>query len=423
MQGNQPPPLGDGADRLASLDVVRGVAVLGILLLNIVSFAMPEAAYSNPRAYGGWHGADLAAYLINFVLFDGKMRGLFSFLFGASMLLVIDRAEAGERSAARVHFARMAWLLVFGLAHLWLVWRGDILAHYALVGMVAFSLRGMRTERMVALGITLMLVSAVVFATIPAMVLSALQPPANAAQAAEQARMLADLNGGLGIPPAAEIARELAVYRGGYPGILADRFGEYALSPLALLALFGPETLALMLFGMAGLRSGMLRGEWSPARYRRWLLVCWGIALPASIALAAWLVIEQFSLLSIALGSLTLTAPLRPPMIAGWACLILLLARPGGALTTRLAAAGRMAFTNYLATSLICTTLFYGYGLGWFGWLSRWQLYPVVALLWAAMLVWSPAWLARFRFGPLEWLWRSLARGGLQPIRGAAASG
>ena len=113
--------------------------------------------------------------------------------------------------------------------------------------------------------------------------------------------------------------------------------------------------------------------------------------------------------------------PLRPPLFGGGACLIVLLARPGGALTGRLAATGRMAFTNYLATSLICTTLFYGYGLGWFGQLSRWQLYLVVAGLWTAMLLWSKPWLAHFRFGPFEWLWRSLARGRWQKLRGAAS--
>ena len=185
--------------------------------------------------------------------------------------------------------------------------------------------------------------------------------------------------------------------------------------------LYGPETLAYMLFGMAGLRSGMLRGEWPRARYRRWLLICWGVTLPAYLALAGYLVATQFDLFAVALAAWALPVPLRPAMIAGWACLILLLARPGGGLTTRLAAAGRMAFTNYLATSLICTALFYGYGLGWFGALSRWQLYPVVAGLWAIMLLWSKPWLARFRFGPFEWLWRSLARGRLQPLRGPAS--
>ena len=89
---------------------------------------------------------------------------------------------------------------------------------------------------------------------------------------------------------------------------------------------------------------------------------------------------------------------------------------PAGALTRRIAAVGRMAFSNYLATSLLCTLLFYGYGLGWFGRLERWQLYPIVAVICAAMLLWSKPWLDRFAYGPFEWLWRSMARLKLQPI-------
>lgn len=394
--------------RFASLDAVRGVAVLGILLLNMVSFGMPEAAYMNPRAYGGWHGADLVAWLINFVLFDGRMRGLFSFLFGASMLLVIERAEAKGENAASVHYRRMGWLLAFGLAHLWLVWKGDILAHYALMGMLAYGLRGLPTEKLLALGATLIAATALLFAMVPVAVMNA--------------QNLAAFTQSMGVPPAAGIAREIALHRGGYGEILRARLAEHAATPLAMLWVYGPETLAYMLFGMAGLRSGMLRGEWPRARYRRWLLVCWGVTLPAYVALAACLILAEFSLFSVALAAWALPVPLRPPMIAGWACLILLLAKPGGALTGRIAAAGRMAFTNYLATSLICTTLFYGYGLGWFGQLSRWQLYLVVAALWATMLFWSKPWLARFRFGPFEWLWRSLARGRWQRLRGAASA-
>nr|WP_294813153.1 DUF418 domain-containing protein [uncultured Sphingomonas sp.] len=405
---DSPASLNPPAPRLASLDLVRGVAVLGILLLNVLSFGLPEAAYVNPRAYGGWHGADLAAWAINFVLFDGKMRGLFSFLFGASMLLVIERAEANKESAASVHYRRMLWLLAFGIAHLWLVWHGDILTHYALVGMLAFGLRTLPTERLLALGVLLIGFSILLFAAVPI--------------AVHAGHDLAALNQTMGVPAPAEIAHELALFRSDYPTILRARLDEHLTTPLPMLWFYGPETLAYMLFGMAGLKSGMLRGEWPRARYRRWLLVCWGIALPAYAALAAYIVLAQFSLFSVALASWTLTAPLRPPMIAGWACLILLLARPGGALTERLAAAGRMAFTNYLLTSLICTTLFYGYGFGWFGHLSRWQLYPVVLAIWAMILLWSKPWLARFRFGPFEWLWRSLARGSWQRLRGAAAS-
>jgi len=398
--------------RLPSLDIVRGVAVLGILLLNILSFALPEAAYVNPRAYGGWHGADLLTWAVNFIVFDGRMRGLFSFLFGASTLLVIERAEANGRSAGEVHYRRMAWLLVFGLGHLFLVWHGDILAHYALIGMIAYAMRDLPVPRLLVLGTMLALASALLFATIPLSIIQLQAQFPNSETLLGYARSF-------GVPTASDIARDLTLHRGGYGGLLTDRLNNDGGTLFGLFVFFGPETLGYMLFGMAALRSGMLRGEWTRGRYLRWLLACWAIGLPAYAALAWWQWTSGFDMRVVA-AMLPLTALARPPMIAGWICLILLLARPGGWLTARLAAAGRMAFTNYLATSLICTTLFYGYGLGWYGHLSRWQLYPVVFGIWAAMLIWSSLWLSAFRFGPFEWLWRSLARWHFQPLRGSA---
>ncbi|MFZ5746989.1 MAG: DUF418 domain-containing protein [Pseudomonadota bacterium] len=410
-----PPP----AERIAALDLVRGVAVLGILLLNIVSFALPTAAYANPRAWGGWHGADLAVYLVNFVLFDGKMRGLFSFLFGASMLLVIERAEARDADPAQVHIARMMWLFAFGIAHLWLVWDGDILAHYALVGSVAFAARNMPVHRLLVLGTMLVALQTALFAwpTIHSWI--ALQLPPDSPDAAQAAAWIANMRDGYGVPPASTIAREIDQMRGGYAEIVATRFAAMRAQPLVQTLLYGAETLAYMLFGMAALRSGLLTGTWPVARYRRWAFWCFALSLPPFLALAAWMVVDRFSLISVMGATLAAATPIRPVMILGWACLILALARPGGALGLRLAAVGRMAFTNYLATSLICTTLFYGYGGDLFGRVSRWQLYGVVVLVWAALLLWSTPWLARFRYGPFEWLWRSLARGRPQPMRRA----
>jgi len=132
--------------RVATLDIVRGIAVMGILAMNIVAFAMPVEAYINPRAYG-WHtSADLWSWLISFIFIDGRMRGLFSFLFGASMLLIIERTEGVGDDAARAHFARMAWLLLFGLIHFYFIWFGDILALYAPMGMVAWFFRRQPTR-------------------------------------------------------------------------------------------------------------------------------------------------------------------------------------------------------------------------------------------------------------------------------------
>lgn len=401
--------------RILTLDAVRGVAVMGILLLNIIAFAMPLPAYFNPMAHGGSTGADLAAWLINFVLFDGKMRGLFSILFGASMLLVIDRAEAKGENPARVHYARMIWLLMFGLLHMWLIWWGDILAHYALIGMLAFLFRDLPVSKMLGIGIALLIVQLVVTSFTPLAVIQAQADPGTAGNA-ETLRVFERF---FGTPPAAWIAEQVALHRGSWRGIAVAHFRNDG-SPIHTLFQLGWETLAYMLFGMAALRSGMLTGDWTRARYRTWAAIGLGIALPAYALIAAWIMSQGFSLIAVSAGAMPATVPFRPLAAVGWASLIILLMRPRGILTTRIAAAGRMAFSNYLGTSLICTTIFYGYGLGWFGRLSRAEVYLVVFVVWAGMLLWSKPWLDRFAYGPLEWLWRSLSRGKPQNMRRSA---
>ena len=144
-----------GPDRIATLDIVRGVAVMGILAMNIVAFAHPPAAYMNPLAYGAERAVDMASYAFSFIFIDGKMRGLFSFLFGASMLLVIQRAQASGAGGASIHYRRMAVLLIFGLLHFYLIWYGDILVTYALVGMVAFAFRASSPRKLIGWAVAL----------------------------------------------------------------------------------------------------------------------------------------------------------------------------------------------------------------------------------------------------------------------------
>ncbi|MEG3179870.1 DUF418 domain-containing protein [Sphingomonas sp. LT1P40] len=409
-------------DRILTLDTVRGVAVMGILLLNIIAFAMPQAAYMNPRAYGGSDGIDLAVWASNFVFFDGKMRGLFSFLFGASTLLVIDGAMAKGESAARVHYSRMIWLLVFGLLHLWLIWWGDILNHYAIIGMIAFAFRNAPVKRLIGIGIALLVLHLLLsLFTLLGLEFSRAGLSGTNAEVVRQSREMMDaFKLGFGIPGDAALTEAIGTHRGSWLEIARDRFKTAAWGPLTGLFMFGAETLAYMLFGMAAFRSGMLTGAWDRRRYIRWAAIGFGIGIPAYAALAAFMIASDFSMRSIVLGVLVLTVPIRPLMIMAWASLIVLLMRPGGMLTTRIAAAGRMAFTNYLATSLICTTLFYGYGLGWYGEMSRAEVYWVVFAVWALILLWSKPWLDRFAYGPLEWLWRSLSRGSLQPMSAGA---
>lgn len=410
----------DAPARVATLDVIRGVAVMGILLMNVVAFGMPQAAYMNPAAFGSHGAVDYGVWAINFVLVDGKMRGLFSFLFGASMLLVIERAEAKGEDPLRVHYARMSWLFVFGLAHLYLLWWGDILNHYALVGALAYPFRRMPPYKLlIAAGILIGLETLLT----STMILDIARAQAAVAAHTADAATLQQYRGyieSFGRPDASFLARDIAAHRGGYAAVFFNRLAEAAASPIQSLMFIGMETLGYMLFGMACFKTGMLRGEWPRARYRAGLLIGFGIGIPAYVVLLLVQWHGGFDAWHVALGAITLSTPFRPLMIVGWTCLIILLARPGGALTGRLAAAGRMAFSNYLGTSLICSTLFYGYGAGLYGQLSRAELYLVVAGIWAAMLLWSKPWLAHFRYGPFEWLWRSLARGRFQPMLGAA---
>lgn len=403
--------------RVVTLDILRGVAVIGILAMNALAFAMPDGAYFNPLVYGAETALDRALWLFNFIFVDGKMRGLFSMLFGASMLLVIRAAEARGENPANIHFRRMAWLAVFGAIHLFLIWWGDILLLYAMVGAVAYLFRD---KPLKALGIwiaILLTIDQLFFGAIGASFLvvssQAAQPGANA----EIVKQWAEMQRAFGPMEPAKLAEDLARFRGEYGDIVQHRLTKNVWTPIQSFLMFGWETLAYMLMGMAAIRMGFLTGEWAPARYRRIALVGIGLGAAATAALAAWLMRSDFHTAVVMAGGLCATVVPRTLMIVGYAAMIVLLTRNGGALVARIAATGRTAFSNYLGTSLVMTTIFYGYGGGLYGHVSRTDLYILVIALWALMLLWSKPWLERFSYGPLEWLWRSLSRGGMQPMR------
>lgn len=406
-----PGPAG-AISRITAIDAVRGLAVLGILLMNIVAFAMPIAAYDDPTAYGGAQGADMVAWMLAFAVADGKMRGLFTMLFGVSMAIVADGALARGADPAVVHYRRMGWLLVIGMLHGTLIWYGDILVEYALTGAILFAAWRWRP-------VALFYAAAVLFVADLAMAWinwrdlialhdRAMQPGARGAvRAAWQAFASPD--------PAPALA-EIVGYRGGLATISATRLSDLgqlqAGLPIYLIESVGTASLGLALY-----RLGYFT-RW-PAAWHRWLLLAGlAVALPLSLAVAVMIAQSGFAPEAMAFGAM-LSRVLRPAMTLGLASAIILLieAGPRGWVASRLAATGRMALSNYLMTSVVMTTIFYGHGLGLFATLSRAQLYPLVAAMWLAMLLWSKPWLARFQFGPVEWAWRSLARWQVQPWR------
>ena len=403
--------------RIPSLDIVRGVAVMGILAMNIAAFAMPMPAYFNPFAFG-WEGPlDSAAYAFNFILVDGKMRGLFSLLFGASMLLVVQRAEAAGQSAASVTYRRLFWLLVIGMVHFYLIWFGDILIGYALIGMVAFLFRRLEVRALVGWGAALIALQLAIMAVSAAhahALAAAVASPGASLETIEEWR---GMSRDFAVPSAAGLQEMLALHLGPWSGIVAQQTGKHLLDPLVFSLLFGPETLAYMLLGMAGLKSGFLTAQWPERRYERIAFVGLMATIPIYAFICVMLFVDGFSVPGIFTWHLAATIPVRPIMVIAYAALIIELARGGGPLVERIAAAGRAAFSNYLGTSIVMTALFYGWGLGLYGSLPRAALWLTVLGMWALMLLWSKPWLDRFRYGPLEWLWRSLARGRPQPMQ------
>lgn len=402
--------------RHVTLDAMRGFAVLGILAMNIIGFSMPEWAYVTPNAYSGETIADQIAWFFSFVFIDGKMRGLFSLLFGASMMLIIERADAKGESAAKVHYSRMFWLALFGLAHYFFIWFGDILFLYASVGCLAFLFRNWEPRRLIKWALIIFglgfLLWGLQFGGLQAIQYFASQPGADPdlIKQYQEIRSNPDFN--------FDIVNQLALHRGDYAGIVADKLADW-FAPFGLVVQTVTETLPLMMLGMAMKKNGFLTGEWAQADYLRWAkkMLVPGIALTVMIG-AALIYSYHDAIASLATMFVWGSIP-RLMMTIGYAALLVMLATrfSGTNFITRVAAAGQAAFTNYLGTSIAMTTIFYGYGFGLFGYVNRVEVWAFVIGAWVVMLLWSKPWLERFRYGPLEWLWRSLARTQVQPMR------
>ncbi len=402
--------------RIITLDIIRGIAVMGIFSVNVVAFALIFPAYMNPSAAGGHHGPDLATWFANFVVIDGKMRSLFSILFGASMLLVIERAVAAGRSGASVHYRRMIVLALFGLAHFYFIWFGDILFLYAMIGMIAYLFVRKPPRSLLIWAASLFLLNAAMMAASSAYFRSA-DAEAHATDATPAEIREWNKAVAWGTQSDEKTARDIAIHRSSAGERANHMLGERTFEPFGSLLFFGPETLALMLLGMAAYKSGYLTGDWSDRRYRSiaiWTLSL-GAAASAAIAYATWR--SNFYLPLVFFNLVVTQLPVRIMMALGYAALIILIFRKPGWIRDRFAAVGRAAFTNYLGTSIIAALVFYGDGLGLYHRVSRFEAWLFVPLVWLLMLAWSKPWLDRFQYGPFEWAWRSLARWEIQPMR------
>jgi uncharacterized protein len=389
---------------------------MGIFSVNVVGFAMIEAAYFHPPTWGFDTLADRLMWFSNFVLVDGKMRSLFSILFGASMLLVAERAEASGQSPTSVHYRRMVVLLLFGLAHFYFIWFGDILTSYAIVGMAVFVVWRLNAAALAAIAATLYIFALANSLSDAAWLRRAVEIVASGDRSDSELFAAAEGTVRFLSPQKTYIAHDLAVHQN-FGAYVREMTGPRGSEPLRTVTALWPETMALMLVGMAAYRSGFLTGSWRRETYRRIAVAGIGVgsAFSATLAIIVWS--GGFKLPTTMIALETWSMPAHPIMALAYAALIMLLTRERGALTKRFAAVGRAAFSNYLGTSLLATLIFNGWGFGLYNQLSRAESWLLVPAVWLIMLLWSKPWLERYRYGPFEWLWRSLSRFELQPMR------
>jgi uncharacterized protein len=400
-------------ERIGPLDTLRGFALLGILVMNVQAFAMPSSAYINPTVWGDLTGANYLVWLLGHLLTDQKMMTIFSLLFGAGIVLFTDRAVARGRSAARLHYRRTFWLLLFGLAHAYLLWFGDILFLYAVCALVVYWFRGLAPRRLIATGLAVMAVSSVLY------LLMGWSMPSWPAK--QQAGFIEES----WQPPPEVLAQEVEAYRGGWRRQMEHRVPAALEFQTFLLAIWGFWRAAgLMLIGMGLYKLGVLSAQASARLYGGLIAAALLVGLPVVAYGVYWNFANDWGPLSLFFG--TQFNYWGSVLVSlGWVGAVMLVCQRGAlqGLTRRLSAVGRMAFTNYLLQTVICTTLFYGHGLGWFGAVERTGQITVVLAVWAFQLLVSPLWLRHFRMGPFEWLWRSLTYGRAEPWRQGAAPG
>jgi uncharacterized protein len=395
------------AERIAPLDVLRGFALLGILVMNIQAFSMIDAAYMNPTAYGDLTGGNFVVWLLCHVFADQKFMTIFSMLFGAGIVLMTSRAEARQGRSAGLHYRRMGVLLLFGMLHGYLLWYGDILYTYAMCGFVVYLLRHLQPRWLLIIGFCSLLIPSLISL---AFGLSMPYWPAEAVEEFEREGWR---------PPPDSVAEQLEKYRGDWATEIVHRAPmTFVFQTMYLLIFTAWRAGGLMLVGMALFKLGVFSAERSLRFYAGLILLAILLGMPTILYgvqtnfASSWdtrwsfFLGSQFNYWGSILMSL------------GWVGVIMRLCKTHTAewLTHRLGAVGQMALTNYFMHTLICTTIFYGRGFGQFGRVERVGQIAIVFAIWTVQLVISPLWLRRFQYGPAEWLWRTLTYFQRQPF-------
>ncbi|HBC8589030.1 TPA: DUF418 family protein [Citrobacter koseri] len=370
-------------ERNVTLDFIRGVAILGILLLNISAFGLPKAAYLNPAWYGKITASDAWTWAILDLFAQVKFLTLFALLFGAGLQMLLPRGKRWIQS-------RLTLLVLLGFIHGLLFWDGDILLAYGLVGLICWRLvrDAPSVKSLFNTGILLYLAGIGVLLLLGSI------------SASETSRAWT--------PDASALLYEKYWKINGGMEAVSNRVDLLSNSLLALGAQYGWQLAGMMLLGAALMRSGWLKGQYSLQHYRRMgvLLVVVGMLINLPAIIVQWQLDWAYRWCAFLLQApRELSAPFQT---IGYTALMLgfwpQLSR--FKLVIAIACVGRMALSNYLLQTLICTTLFYQFGL--FMKFDRLTLLIFVIPVWLANLLFSWIWLRFYRQGPVEWLWRQL---------------
>ena len=370
--------------RIESLDVLRGFAVLGILVMNIQSFSMIGAAYMNPTAWGTLEGAEGIVWYLSHLLADSKFFTLFSMMFGAGVVLMAERRSDKGMSAASMHS--------------YLFWYGDILVPYAVCGTFVFLAWRLSSRWLLAIAALLVL-----FSVALTFLLSwslAYMPESD----------LADLRQSIWSPKPEQIQHELAVHRGPWLPQFYNRVVVAIAMQTLVLFLMCWSCCGMMMIGMALYKSGVLTAQRSSRFYASMAIIGLATGLPL-IALGVHWKQEsnwdfEYSMFSGSLPNYFGSMLVALAYIGG--VVLLIRSRVGNVLKNTLAPVGRMALTNYLGQTIICTTFFYGHGLARFGEVSRVEQFGIVLAVWIFQIIASVLWMRRYRFGPVEYVWRTM---------------
>ncbi len=395
------------ATRIVSIDFLRGIAVLGILIMNIQSFSMIMANYGNPAAIAMPEGINKWIWIISHVLASEKFMSLFSMLFGAGLVLLYERKLNQGRHPGKVHYFRNFWLLIFGMLHAYLFWYGDILVAYALCGFFVFLFRKKQVKTL--------LVWAGVFYIVPILInlMSGFSIQFWPEESYQQTMQSWN-------PSSETIEAELAAMRGSFGEQLAFRAGKtiFFQTFLFFFYVFWRVT-AMMLIGMALFKSGTLLAQKSNGFYIRMLVIGLIIALPLIIIGVILNFRNEWRMeYSMFYGNqFNYIGSLAMALVYLAIAMLISKSENFGGLKRVLSATGKMAFTNYILMTVIAGFIFYGHGLGLFGSVSRIYQVLIMLAIWAFILMLSPWWLKRFNFGPLEWLWRVLTYRNFIPFK------